>query len=80
MIKLHSAAALLFTHINQIILEELILSPDDAHGWVRALSPKHALLWRKTERGREEENKTISKHYMLHFELVGYHFDILSPR
>lgn len=34
-----------FTHISQIILKILILSPDDAHGWVRALSPKHTLLW-----------------------------------
>lgn len=30
---------ILFTHIIQIILKILILSPDDAHGWVRALSP-----------------------------------------
>lgn len=52
----------LFTHISQIVLEILILGPDDAHGCVRALSPKHALLWREWVGGREEENKTISKH------------------
>lgn len=34
----------LSTHIIEIILKILILSPNDAHGWVRALSPKHALL------------------------------------
>lgn len=33
------------THIIEIILKILILSPNDAHGWVRALSPKHTLLW-----------------------------------
>lgn len=32
-------ALFLFTHIIQIVLKILILSPDDAHGWVRALSP-----------------------------------------
>lgn len=66
------------THISQIILEILILGSDDAHGWVRAMSPKHALLLRERERG--EENKTISKHYMLYFELVGYLPDFLTPR
>lgn len=45
------------THIIQIILEILILSPDDAHGWVRALSPKLALLCRKREGGREGEER-----------------------
>lgn len=50
--------SLLFTHIIKIILEVLILSPDDAHGWVRAMSPKHTLLRRQREGGRKT---TISK-------------------
>lgn len=54
--------ALVIRHISQIILEILIFCPDDAHGWVRALSSKHTLLWRKREREGEEENKTISQH------------------
>lgn len=70
--------SLLFTHIIQIILEILILSADDAHGCVWALSAKHALQERGRE--REEENKTISKHYVLHFEPAGFLFDVLSPR
>lgn len=48
--------ALVIHHIIQINLEILILSTDDTHGWVRALSPKHALLWRERERGRKQDN------------------------
>lgn len=42
-----------FTHI-EIILKILILSPNDAHGWVRALSPKHTLLWSQREEQKQD--------------------------
>lgn len=46
----HPIMPLVNTHIiHEIILKVLILSPDDAHGWVWAVSSKHALLWREEE-------------------------------
>lgn len=44
----------MFTHIIEIILKILILSPNDAHGWVRALSPKHTLLRRQREEQKQD--------------------------
>lgn len=44
----------IFTHIIEIILKILILSPNDAHGWVRALSPKHTLLWSQQEEQKQD--------------------------
>ena len=76
MMKFYLAIGNAFTHIVQIILEILILSPDDAHGWVRALSSKRALLKRGRKTG--EGNRTISNYNVLFFELVGYVFNALD--
>ncbi len=55
---------LFFTHISQIIFEILIFCPDDAHGWVRALSSKHTLLWRdRKKKGRKKTRQLANINY-----------------
>lgn len=44
----------IFTYITEIVLKILILGPNDAHGWVRAPSPKRARLRSQREEAKQD--------------------------